>query len=162
MGELFVPGQRPAIPEDMKRLAQERALAGATCPAANIGIYADTGNVRVKCEVESKARGVPVHFSAAEAAPTVIGFCCGLYTECPVWQAEKDDPDLIQRVALAEQRRQAEELTKRQIDSGMRVDDRDRGEDVQKAEAQKLVTRDQERTRAKAREKDVLERKDLE
>jgi hypothetical protein len=102
---ILVP--RGVIPDELE----------ATCPAASITRFGNTGRPAVKCGIADDAMAVD------DNPVGVLGWCCGGYESCPVWVAEKDsDPAVArQRVARAVSKRR--QVTEAQIRSGMRFDD---------------------------------------
>lgn len=98
----------------------ERRVGDTTCPAASDGNYADSGRRYVRCAIADD------HFAVATNPRAAIGFCCGEYTACPVWLADRagtTDVDLIAHYREIAQRQQ-DRITDRQIASGTRRDDR--------------------------------------
>lgn len=112
--DLIVPG--PAGIE----IERERAVGAPRCPAASDGRYADSGRRFIHCGVSGD------HYSIATSPNAAINFCCGEYTACPVWLAARSgetDVDLEKWKADMAQRR-ADRETRRQIEAGIRFDDR--------------------------------------
>jgi hypothetical protein len=88
-----------------------------TCPAATVGRFADTGGAYVRCGVEQEV-------IALKTSPVgVLTYCCGEFSECSSWQMAKDDPEKIAAIAARKELKAQEALRRRQIESGMRVDD---------------------------------------
>jgi hypothetical protein len=114
-GTIYLPNS--ALQDVKQRQIIEQAPQ-TTCPAARTGRYADSGNLFLHCGIEKK------HFAALDSPAGFLSFCCGDYTRCPSWQAEKTGDAVIQRVAHATERNQVERVTERQVASGLRVDDR--------------------------------------
>lgn len=91
------------------------------CPAAQITRFADTGRPAIKCGVEGNA------FAVEESPVAALGWCCGDYTDCPVWMAERENDDVIDRVLAAKEQGEQDRITRRQIERGIRFDDRGHG-----------------------------------
>ena len=114
MSDLLLPG----------RIADELNIEGAfdrdpTCEAAHVGQYADSHRKYVRCAIAKD------HFPLAgsnQMALAAASFCFGAYRTCPVWLRAHDGrlkeiDDNLHRRAVARE-------TKRQIETGLRVNDR--------------------------------------
>jgi hypothetical protein len=111
--------------EDVTRILEQFFHSGgeAKCPAAQIGFYSDTRNRYLNCKVEDRLRPGKGHFAMADNPLGVMVFCCDEYGDCPVWQAEKTDDPIKDRVRAAYEQETAAATTKSQIESGLRIDD---------------------------------------
>lgn len=99
-------------PEELEKSLEPK------CPAARIGRYADSGNVYLQCGVEK------VHFPVTDSPVSVVAWCCDKYTDCTSWQAAVDNDPNLKRMLEAREQAERDAMTKRQIEAGIRVDDR--------------------------------------
>lgn len=110
MSSVYLP---PEVRLQMLRDAFKDAEIGEpTCPAAEIGEYADSRHKYVNCKVEQR------HFPVDEARAAVVSWCCADFTACPVWQER--DSKVAQRVLAAKRAKDAKEAEK-----GLRAADPD-------------------------------------
>lgn len=118
--------QRQLVPdlEDVRAIEEPLLTQGPRCPAAQLGKFADTGRVYVRCGVERKV------FAVSDSPAAAINWCCGDYDggsilgPCPVWVAEQEADPALARTYAAQEKVAADALTHRQIAAGVRVDDR--------------------------------------
>lgn len=114
MSDLLLPG----------RVARELEIEGAfkgdpTCEAASVGTYADSNRRYVYCAIAKD------HFPLAGGeglALAAASFCFGAYKTCPVWMRAHDGR--LKEIEANLERRANDRATRRQIASGLRVDDR--------------------------------------
>lgn len=115
---IILPGRAVReMVEDAKQRAFDK-LPEARCPAATLGRYADSGNAYLNCGVEQS------HFPVSAAPMSVLNWCCGEYSGCPTWQAAKNHDAVVERTIRAREAAKQDAITRRQITSGVRVDDR--------------------------------------
>lgn len=89
------------------------------CPAARAGKFADSGQLYIRCAIEQQ------YLSIADAPAAIEQLCCGDHTICPTWRAHKENDPVIDRQRQAIARRERDRITQRQIETGLRADDRD-------------------------------------
>jgi len=109
-----------ALPVLIREAGEEIARNGftCTCPAAQT----DGQHQVLLCGVTKDwftVRGNPA---------AVLMWCAGDYTDCPVWIASHDEPDLVQATIDAAVQSANFKITGKQIASGLRVDDREEKE----------------------------------
>lgn len=90
----------------------------ATCPAATVTRYKDTGRPAIICRVANDS------FAVEENPMGSLGWCCGEYTDCPVWRSQKDGDPIVERQRIAREGAALRKQTERQVETGMRIDDR--------------------------------------
>ena len=121
MPPLELPPAR--LPELIREAGRELAEKGFTCvcPAART----DADHTVLLCGVEKS------YFKVENNPLTVLMWCASPeYAAagekgCPVWQAQFDEPDIIDTVVNAQAQAKQDEITRQQIISGVRVNDRD-------------------------------------
>lgn len=104
------------------QVARELEIEGvfdrpATCDAAVVGQYADSHRKYVRCQIAG------MHFPISDSPLAAASFCFGEHTTCPIWRRERDGELVALRAKL--HRREQARITQRQIETGLRVDDRD-------------------------------------
>lgn len=119
---------------------------GRVCPAATTGRYADTGAHYCKCGIAGD------HFNMENNPMAALVWCLGDHADCPVWQAKDDDPKKVVRVHAAREKAKQDALTRQQIISGVRFDDRQVQLTDAKERIQALVQEAQAETNAAALE----------
>lgn len=89
---------------------KDAEIGEPTCPAAEIGEYADSRHKYLNCKVEQR------HFPVDEARAAVVSWCCADFSACPVWKDR--DSKVAQRVLAAKRATEVKEAEK-----GLRVAD---------------------------------------
>lgn len=102
-------------------IARELEIEGTfdrppTCEAARTGTYSDSRRKYVRCGVTGD------HYPIAEQPLAAAAFCFGDYTSCPIWMAHRDGALDAHNAKIA--RRATDRVTRRQIELGVRVNDR--------------------------------------
>jgi hypothetical protein len=111
--------------DEANRVLEEMFAAGgtATCPAAQIGNYADTRNRYLNCKVEDQIRPGQGHFPTKDNPLSVLLWCCDDYAACPVWIAGKERDPILDRVRAAQREADSRLIQTREIAAGIRVED---------------------------------------
>ncbi len=113
-GYLYLPN---SLLRDQTAQAIEEGIK-PVCPAATKTRFKDTGRPAIHCGIERNA------FAVEDAPMAALRFCCYEYAQCPTWRAAKEGDPIIERVRKAEDKAARDAVTKRQIETGMRVDDK--------------------------------------
>lgn len=107
------------LPPEVQAKLDRREPMTVVCPAGEPVRDRKTGRQGVFCKIEDDS------LTLAESAIAVACFCCHEYTECPSWQADRDNDPVVERQRQAKAQRKQDRLTERQVETGMRVDDRE-------------------------------------
>jgi hypothetical protein len=115
----------PRAPEDLK----------IVCPAGSVTRFRGSGRPAIRCGIERNS------FAVEDSPVSALGWCCGDYADCPVWQSEKNRDPIVARQRAAQDAAEQEKLTEEQIRTGVRFDDRQQELGVLEREHAKLSAR---------------------